>query len=116
MISTTTTPFSQRAGPPAVVVGDFPETLHGTRDNTDFPSRLRKNGARLRLARPPPTRRGGAPHGRAAGGESNPRFLAADAPQGWVKGDRENDTLPPTLRGGRSHHRDPYGKPIESAP
>ena len=49
-----TTPFSQRANPLAVVVGVFPETLHQTRDNTDFPRPLRKSEARLRLACPPP--------------------------------------------------------------
>ena len=47
-----TTPFSQRAKPLAVVVEDFPETPHQTRDNTDFPRPLRKGEARLRLACP----------------------------------------------------------------
>ena len=48
-----TTPFSQRAPPLAVVVGNFPETLHQTRDNTDFPRLMGQSEARLRLARPP---------------------------------------------------------------
>ena len=90
-----TTPFSQRANPLAVVVGVFPETLHQTRDNTDFPRPLRKSEARLRLACPPLARRNGAPHERGAGGESDPPFLAAGAARGRVKGDRENDTLFP---------------------
>ena len=37
----------------AVVVGDFHEMPHQTRDNTDFPRPLRESGARLRLACPP---------------------------------------------------------------
>ena len=64
MRSTTTTPFSQRAEPLAVVVGDFPETPHQTRDNTDFPHPLRISEARLRLACPPLARLNGAPHER----------------------------------------------------
>ena len=52
MLSTTTTLASQRAEPLAVVVGDFPETPHQTRDNTDFPQPLRKSEARLCLACP----------------------------------------------------------------
>ena len=32
------------------MVGDFPETPHRTRDNTDSPRRLRKSEARLRFA------------------------------------------------------------------
>ena len=36
-----------------VVVDDFPETPHQTRDNTDFPRRLRKSEAGPRLAFPP---------------------------------------------------------------
>ena len=56
-----TTLFSQRAEPLPVVVGDFHETAHQTRDNTDFPRPLREGEARLRLACPPspgaPTRR-----------------------------------------------------------
>ena len=65
-----------------VVVPDFHETPHQTRDNTDFPRRLRKGEARLRLACPPLARRNGAPHERGAGGESDPPFFGADAPPG----------------------------------
>ena len=80
-----TTPFSQRANPLAVVVGVFPETLHQTRDNTDFPRPLRKSEARLRLACPPLAWRNGAPHERGAGGESDPTLFAAGAPRGRAK-------------------------------
>ena len=69
----------------AVVVGDFPETLHQTRDNTDFPRPLRKSEASLRLACTPLARRNGAPHERGAGGESDPRFFAAGAPRGRAR-------------------------------
>ena len=66
----------------AVVVGDFHETPHWTRDDKHFPHPMRPSEARLRLARPPLARRGGAPHGRSAGGGSDPQFLAADTPRG----------------------------------
>ena len=72
MILIRTTPLSQRAEPLAVVVWDFPETPHQTRDKTDFPRPLRKSEARLRLACPPLAWRNGAPHERGAGGESDP--------------------------------------------
>ena len=39
-------------GFPAIVVGDFSETQHWTRDNTDFPHPLRKSEAKLCLACP----------------------------------------------------------------
>ena len=68
-----------------VVVRGIPETRHQTRDNTDFPRPLRPIEARLRLACYPPARRGGAPHERGAGGESDPPFLSADAPSEGVK-------------------------------
>ena len=59
----------------AVVVRDFPETPHQTRDNTAFPPPMRQGEARLRFGCPLLARRGGAPYGRDAGGESDP-FLA----------------------------------------
>ena len=77
----------------AVVVWDFPETRHWTRDNTDFPHPLRISEARLRLACPPLARRGGAPHERGAGGGSAPPFLAAGAARGRAKVDKGPDTL-----------------------
>ena len=73
-------PFLSEGEARAVVVEGFPETPHQTRDNTDFPPRLRKSEARPRLASPPHARRNGAPHGRGAGGESAPAFFGADAP------------------------------------
>ena len=48
----------------AVVVGEFPETPHQTRDNSDFPRLMRQGEARLRCARFALARRGGAPHRR----------------------------------------------------
>ena len=77
------------------MVKGFPETPHQTRKDKHFPRPLRKGEARLRLACPPPARRGGAPHERGAGGGSDPPFLAAGAARGREKGDRENDTLFP---------------------
>ena len=77
------------------MVWDFPETPHRPRDNTDFPPALRNSDARLCLARPPLARRNGAPHGRGAGGESDPPILAAGAARGSAKGDRGWDTLCP---------------------
>ena len=91
------------------MVQDFHETAHRKRDNTDFSRPLRESGARLRLAGPPPARRNGAPHGRGAGGESDPRFFGAGAPPGRVKVDRGPDTFTLPLAG-RSHHSDPCGK------
>ena len=81
----------------AVVVGDFHETPHQTGDNTDFPRPLRNSDARLCLARPPPARRNGAPHGRAAGGESDPVFLGADAASGRVSRFTSQFTVNPPL-------------------
>ena len=57
---------------------------------------------------PPLDWRNGAPHERGAGGESDPPFLAAGAARGRAKEDRGRDTLCPPLRGGRSHHSDPW--------
>ena len=91
------------------MVESFSETPHWTRDNTDFPRPLRPTEAGLRLARPPPVHRGGAPHGRGAGGGSDPRLFAADAPREGARPDRPSDPLPPSFRG-RSHHSDPFGK------
>ena len=67
--------FSQRAGFLAVVVLDFPETLHQTRDNTDCPRPLRSGDARPRLACPPPARRAGAPHERGGWWRERPRLF-----------------------------------------
>ena len=77
--------LSLRGRAVAVVVRDFPETPHQTRNNTDFPRPLRKGEARLRLACPPLARRNGAPHERGAGGESDPPFFPAGAPRAREK-------------------------------
>jgi len=66
----------------AVVVEEFPETPHQTRDKTDFPRLMRPSEARAAPRASPLGRRGGAPHKRGAGGGSDPHILAADAPRG----------------------------------
>ena len=78
-----------------VVVERFSETPHCKRSNTDVPRPLRPTEARPRLAGPPPARRGGAPHGRGAGGGSDPRLFAADAPREGARPDRPPDTFSP---------------------
>jgi len=78
-----------------VVVERFSETPHCKRGNTDVPRPLRPTEARLRFTCPPPDCRGGAPHGRGAGGGSDPRLFAADAPREGARPDRLPDTLPP---------------------
>ncbi len=114
MILTPTTLFSQRAEPLAVVVGDFPKRRIGR--GTTRISRVRCDKAKRGWASrvPPVARRNGAPYGRGAGGESDPRFLAAGAPRARAKGDRGQDTPCPPCRG-RSHHSGPCGKAIDSA-
>ena len=76
MLSTTTTLLSQRVEPLAIVVKDYPETPHRTRNNSHFPPPLRYSLARLRLVCPPIVRRNGASHERVAGGEGGPIFGA----------------------------------------
>ena len=92
----------------AVVVEDFPETVHQTRNNADFARPPRKSEARLRLACPPPARRGGAPHGRGAGGGSDPLIFGAGAPPGRGKWPTLKTTISPPVFGSRSLHRDPW--------
>ena len=94
----------------AVVVEAIPGNPHWTRVGTDSPSPLRQSEARLRLACPRLARRVCAPHERGAGGGSDPLFLAAGAPPGRVKGDRQNDTFTLPSERGRSLHSDPCGK------
>lgn len=91
----------------AVVVEGFSETPHWKRGTTDFPRMMRPTEAKLRLACPPPARRGGVPQGRDAGGGSDPGLFAADAPREGARPDRPPDTLPPSFRG-RSHPSDPW--------
>ena len=93
----------------AIVVGEVPEMPHQTRNGKHFRRPLRESHARLRLACPPPARRGGAPHERGAGGVSDPPFLSAGAARGRGKWSTEWSTCPYPL-GGRSLHRDPCGK------
>ena len=89
---TTTTLFSQRAEPSPLSFGTFPKRRMG-RGITRI-SRVRcENAKRGGASRPPLARRVGAPHERGDGGGSDPPFLAAGAPPGRVKGDRQNDTF-----------------------
>lgn len=67
-LMTTTTLLSQRAEPSPVWLGDFPETPHWTRNDTEFPRLKRQSEARFRLACPPLVRRNGAQYERGAGG------------------------------------------------
>ena len=83
----------------AVVVRDFSETPHGTRDNRDFPRPIRDREARRRLACPPLARRDGAPHERGAGGGSDPPFLTAGAASGRVSRFTSQFTVNPPLGG-----------------
>ena len=93
------------------MVRDFPEMPHQTRDNTDFPRRLRKSEARLRLACPLLARRNGAPHERGAGGESDPPFFAASAARGRVTGFTSRFTVNPALGGVALTTVIPAGRP-----
>ena len=61
MISATHNASLSEGGARAVVVRDFPESSHQTRDNTESPRRLRPSEARLGLACRPRVRRNGAP-------------------------------------------------------
>ena len=93
-----------------VVVRDFPETPHQTRDDTDFPRPLRKSEARLRLACPLSP---GAPARRTRGvlvEGATPLFWTLVRHRVGVKGDTQNDTFTLPLKGGRSLHSDPCGK------
>ena len=103
--------FLSEGGVLAVVVGDFHETPHRTRNDTDFPPPLRNSDARLRLACTPPARRNGAPHGRAAGGESDPGFLTAGAPSGRVGRFTSQFTVNPLLGGSLSPQGSLAGRP-----
>ena len=69
----------------AIVVGEVPEMPYQTRNGKHFRRPLRESRARLRLAGPPPARRGGAPHERDAGGVSDPPFFGAGAARGRGK-------------------------------
>ena len=102
--------FISEGGALPVVVPGIPETPHQARGNTDIPDPLRKSEARLRLACPPPAWRNGGPYGRDEGGESAPPFFGADAPPGEGKWATPRATTYTPVRGGRSHHSDPYGK------
>ena len=93
----------------AAVVRGFPETPNQTRDYTDFPSLMRQSEARLRLVRPPLARPAARRTVGEDGGGSDPHVLAADAPRGRVRLFMPL-FIPFPAPGGRSHHRDPFGK------
>ena len=113
MISTTPTPVSQRAEPSPLWSGTFPKR-HTGRGTTRI-SRVRcETAMRGSTSRVPlPARRNGAPHGRVAGGESDPLFFGAGAPRGRAKGDRGPDTLCLPLFGVALTTEVPGGKAIE---
>ena len=74
--------FLSEGGALAVVEGDFHETSHRTRDNTDFPRPLRNSEARLCLAVPLPP---GVTPRRTRGVlvvRATPHLFAAGAPSG----------------------------------
>ena len=105
------TPFSRRAGPLSVVVGQFSETPYQTRDTTEQPRLMRLSEARLRLACPPSGPPNGVAHRRGCWWcERPPPFLALVRHGRGLGGARTD--APPTLPfwGGRSHHSDPCGK------
>ena len=81
----------------AVVVRGILETPHWMRDITDFPPPLRKSEARLRLACPPPARRGGVAQERGVGGGSDPRIFGAGAPPGRGKWPTLKFTISPVF-------------------
>ena len=76
--------FLSEDGVLAAVDEAFPQTLRQTWDNKDFPCLMRQGVARLRLARRPLGRRGGAPHERGESGGSDPHIFAAGAAPGRV--------------------------------
>ncbi len=63
----------------AVVVRDFHETPHQTRNDKHFARLMRQSEARLCPACAPLASCGGAPHERGAGGGSDPTFFVAGA-------------------------------------
>jgi len=99
----------------AVVVESCSETRHWKRDSTDLPSFLRPTEARLCLACPLLARRRAAPHGRGAGGGSDPRLFAADAPREGARPDKPPDTLPTSFRGSLPPQRSLAGRPSGAA-
>ena len=95
--------------PLAVVVRDFPETPHGTRDNTDFrvPCEKAMRGFASRVPLPP-----GATARRTRGvlvEGATPPFSPLVRHRGGVNGPPFGPPFTPPLRGGRSVHSDPCG-------
>ena len=83
----------------AVVVRDFPETSHWTRDNTDFPRLMQQSEARLCLARPfSPGAAARRTRGAGSGG-SDPRFFGAGAAPGRGRWCTPKSTTSPPLVG-----------------
>ena len=95
----------------AVMVPDFPEMPHQTRNGKHFPRAQLQCEARLGLACSPPARRVGAPHERGAGGGSDPRFLTAGAASGGGKVLTPASTITPALRGVAPSTVIPTGRP-----
>ena len=108
MIVTPTTPFPQRAEPSPLWWGTFAKRRTGRR--TTRISGVRYGKAKRGCASRVPILPGanGAPHGRDAGGESDPLVFGAGAPREEGKVDRPLATLSHPSAGVRSHHRDPW--------
>ena len=85
--------FFSEGGALAVVVEDFHETPHQTRDSRNLRRPLQERRSEAAPRGSPLARRNGAPHERGAGGESDPPILAAGAARGRAKVDRGRDTL-----------------------
>ena len=111
MISSPATPFSQRAVGSPLWSETF--TKRRTGRGTARISRLRCETAMRGFASrgPPLARRNGAPHGRAAGGESDPGFLTAGAPSGRVSRFTSQFTVNPLLGGSLSPQGSLAGRP-----
>ena len=91
----------------AVVVGEFPETPHQTRDNTDFSRLMRQSEARLRIACPPrAARRRAASEGEMVVG-ATPEFWPLMRHGAGAGYSGLYSSFSPASWG-RSHHRDPW--------
>ena len=102
----------------AVVVWDFRETPHRRRDNTDFPRQMRKSEARLHLACPPSPGATARRTGAMLVVRATPQILPLvrhGGGHGWKPGWKPGRTPLPPLRGGRSHHSDPWREGCRSA-
>ena len=115
MILMRTTLFSQRAEPSPLWLRTSPKRLirRGTTRISGVRCEKAVGGCASRV--PPVARRNGAPHGRGAGGESDPTFFGAGTPPGRVKVDRPLATFSLLSAGVALTTVIPGGKAVESA-